>query len=97
MSDSTIDVGRQIARAFGNLRFQTGSSRQKRMSMDPRTGELYTSADAARNAGVTDPVEITGTEAAIEEIRKAVVARAARKKLKAKRKAAKASRKANRG
>jgi hypothetical protein len=67
------------------------------MIMDPHTGELYPSLEAAKEAGVDDAVEITGSEEAIKQIQKAVIAANARKILKKKRKMARASRKANRG
>jgi len=59
--------------------------------MDPMTGRLYESPDAARAAGVLHPVEVTGTPEQVQEVSAAVKARA-----KAKRKAQRRARKANR-
>lgn len=60
--------------------------------MDPNTGRLYDSIDAALLAGVRSPVEISGTPEAIVRVSKAVKAQH-----RAKRKAQKKARRANRG
>jgi hypothetical protein len=60
--------------------------------MNPHTGELYASAQEARAAGVTDPVELTGTPEAIQRVSDAVAAQHRRTK----RKMARTSRRANR-
>ena len=60
--------------------------------MDPYSGRLYPTVEAAKADGVENPVEITGREEDIRHISDAVAA-AARKKA---RKQQKASRKANR-
>lgn len=60
--------------------------------MDPGNGDIYPSVFDARRAGVKDPVEIRGSEAAIQSISSAV-----RDKAKARRKAQKKARKINRG
>lgn len=68
--------------------------------MDPNTGRLYGSFDAAKLAGVVNPVEIIATEADALRISDAVarVHSAEQKaKKKARRKEVKKSRKANRG
>jgi hypothetical protein len=68
--------------------------------MDPGTGRLYPSLDAAHLAGVLNPVEITGRPEDIERISAAVHTewtREQKAKRNAKNEIAKASRKGNRG
>ena len=60
--------------------------------MDPKSGRLYESLDAAQAAGVHDAVEITGTPTAVRQISAAVRAQAKRR-----RKAQREARRANRG
>lgn len=60
--------------------------------MDPNSGKIYSTLEAARLAGIKDAVEISGTPAAVEQISKAV-----RAQHRAKRKAQKKARRANRG
>lgn len=60
--------------------------------MDPKTGDVYPTLDAALLAGVEEPVEIIGPPDAVRQISAAVRAQA-----KAKRKAQKKARRANRG
>ena len=60
--------------------------------MDPNSGKLYPSIDAALFAGVKEPVELIGTPEAVVTISRAVKAQH-----KAKRKAQKKARRANRG
>jgi len=59
--------------------------------MDPRTGDLYPSIDAARKAGVENPVELLGRKKDVERISRAVKA-AHRRKVKASRKAKRVNR-----
>ena len=60
--------------------------------MDPNSGRIYPTLEAAHIAGVKDAVEIIGTPEAVERISKAV-----RAQHRAKRKAQKKARRANRG
>ena len=57
--------------------------------MDPNNGQLYPSWQAARDAGVENPVEISGRLEDVQAVSAAL-------KAKAKRKAQKKSRRANR-
>ena len=67
--------------------------------MDPGTGRLYASFDAAKLAGVLNPVELTGRPEDIERISAAVASewtREQKAKRNAKNKAARAARRINR-
>lgn len=59
--------------------------------MDPYSGKLYPTVEAALLAGVKEPVELTGTPEAVTAISKAV-----RAQHKAKRQAQKKARRSNR-
>ena len=63
--------------------------------MDPNSGKLYESIEIALEAGVKNPVEITGAPEDVQRISKAVSAQY-RAKRKAKRKAQSKSRRGNR-
>lgn len=71
--------------------------------MDPNSGKLYESAEAAVRDGVQNPVQITGRDEDLQRISKAVMhlyneeQKFAKKAQKHKRKVAKASRRNNRG
>jgi hypothetical protein len=69
--------------------------------MDPNSGRLYDSVEAAKEAGVENPVEITGRPEDVKKVSDAVAARAELTRLqteakKKKRQEQKASRKKNR-
>lgn len=67
--------------------------------MDPNTGRIFPSLDAALLAGVEAPVEITGTPEQVKRISQAVgrvYTAEQRAKKRAKNKAARAARKASR-
>lgn len=68
--------------------------------MDPNSGRLYPSLDAARAAGVANPVEITGQPEDVERVAAAVRSEWTREQKaarKARNKTAAASRRQNRG
>lgn len=64
--------------------------------MDPNTGRIFPSLDAARLAGIEEPVEISGTPEQVERISSAVRSLHNKEKKRAKNKAARAARKASR-
>jgi hypothetical protein len=62
--------------------------------MDPNSGKLYPSVEAAREAGVPRPVELVGLRADVERVSQAVRNDAARRRKR--NRAAAASRRQNR-